>query len=195
MPTRTNRPAFDPIAYRQRNIIERAFCRLKDWRAIATRYGPKATPEGRYKTARNFLAGICLAAAVTWWISCVHTLGRYARHLKTVPRPGACHVKQVAFRLVDLFQICLIRHRLDARSVTALTRACNGRTSSSQAITATVRNSSPFDRYIGLIETAPGAPSTFSFNSTASVAGAFTAAQVRAISACERTRLRTQLVQ
>ena len=57
MPTRTNRPAFDPIAYRQRNIIERAFCRLKDWRAIATRYD---------KTARNFLSGICLAAAITW---------------------------------------------------------------------------------------------------------------------------------
>ncbi len=69
MPTRTNRPAFDPIAYRQRNIIERAFCRLKDWRAIARRYGPKATPEGRYKIARKLLAGICLAAAVTWWIS------------------------------------------------------------------------------------------------------------------------------
>jgi putative transposase len=60
MPTRVNRPAFDPIAYRKRNIIERAFCRLKDWRAIATRYD---------KTARNFLAGICLAAAITWWIS------------------------------------------------------------------------------------------------------------------------------
>jgi putative transposase len=59
MPTRTYRPAFDPVAYRQRNIIERAFCRLKDWRAIATRYD---------KTARNFLAGICLAAAITWWI-------------------------------------------------------------------------------------------------------------------------------
>jgi transposase len=55
-PTRTNRPAFDPIAYRKRNIIERAFCRLKDWRANATRYD---------KTARNFLAGICLAAAIT----------------------------------------------------------------------------------------------------------------------------------
>lgn len=60
MPTRTNSPAFDPVAYRQRNIIERAFCRLKDWRAIATRYD---------KTARNFLAGICLAAAITYWIN------------------------------------------------------------------------------------------------------------------------------
>jgi transposase len=67
MPPRTNRPAFDPIAYRKRNIIERAFCRLKDWRAIATRYD---------KTARNFLAGICLAAAITWWIRRVQTLAR-----------------------------------------------------------------------------------------------------------------------
>ena len=33
------------------NLIERPFCRLKDWRAIATRYD---------KTARNLLAGICM---------------------------------------------------------------------------------------------------------------------------------------
>ena len=59
MPNRINKPAFDTIAYKQRNLIERAFCRLKDWRAIATRYD---------KTARNFLAGICLAIAVTQWI-------------------------------------------------------------------------------------------------------------------------------
>ena len=59
MPNRCAIPPFDVIAYRQRNLIERAFCRLKDWRAIATRYD---------KTARNFLAGICLAAAIIWWI-------------------------------------------------------------------------------------------------------------------------------
>ncbi len=59
MPTRKRFPAFDPVAYRQRNIIERAFCRIKDWRGIATRYD---------KTARNFLAGICLAALLTFWI-------------------------------------------------------------------------------------------------------------------------------
>lgn len=58
MPTRTNRPAFNPAVYRPRNIIERTFCRLKDWRAIATCYD---------NTGRNFLAGICLAAAITWW--------------------------------------------------------------------------------------------------------------------------------
>jgi transposase len=59
MPTRTNRPAFDPVVYRARNLIERAFCRLKDWRAVATRYD---------KTARNFLAGVCLAVAFTDWL-------------------------------------------------------------------------------------------------------------------------------
>ena len=59
MPNRRAIPAFDAATYRQRNLIERAFCRLKDWRAIATRYD---------KTARNFLAGICLAAVLIWWI-------------------------------------------------------------------------------------------------------------------------------
>ena len=59
MPNRRAVPSFDATAYRQRNLIERAFCRLKDWRAIATRYD---------KTAHNFLAGVCLAAALIWWI-------------------------------------------------------------------------------------------------------------------------------
>jgi putative transposase len=52
-------PPFDALAYRSRNLIERAFCKLKDWRAIATRYD---------KTARNFLAGVCLAIAVMDWL-------------------------------------------------------------------------------------------------------------------------------
>ena len=59
MPTRRRAVAFDPTAYKARNIIERAFNRLKDWRAIATRYDKKAS---------NFLAGVCLAAAVTYWM-------------------------------------------------------------------------------------------------------------------------------
>ena len=59
MPRRIRKPDFDAAAYRQRNLIERAFCRLKDWRGIATRYD---------KTARNFLAGICLAAAIIFWL-------------------------------------------------------------------------------------------------------------------------------
>ena len=59
MPSRLVTPPFDSRTYRARNLIERAFCRLKDWRAIAARYD---------KTARSFLASICLAVAVTQWI-------------------------------------------------------------------------------------------------------------------------------
>jgi transposase len=49
----------DPKAYRLRNVIERMFARLKDFRRIATRYD---------KLGRNFLAGVVLAAVITWWI-------------------------------------------------------------------------------------------------------------------------------
>jgi transposase len=31
-------PAFDPGAYKERNTVERAFCRLRQHRAVATRY-------------------------------------------------------------------------------------------------------------------------------------------------------------
>lgn len=55
---RVNRHPFDAVAYRLRKAVERAFCRLKDFRAIATRYD---------KTARNYLAGLCLVAAITLW--------------------------------------------------------------------------------------------------------------------------------
>lgn len=48
----------DHALYRLRNLIERMFARLKDFRRIATRYD---------KLARNFLAGVVLAAAVIWW--------------------------------------------------------------------------------------------------------------------------------
>jgi transposase len=50
--------AHDRELYRQRNRIERMFARLKDFRRIATRYD---------KLARNFLAAVTLAAAITWW--------------------------------------------------------------------------------------------------------------------------------
>ena len=49
----------DTVTYRQRNLIERMFGRLKDFRRIATRYD---------KLARNFLAAVVLAAAIIWWI-------------------------------------------------------------------------------------------------------------------------------
>ena len=44
--------------YKLRNVIERTFCRIKDFRGIATRYD---------KTARNFLAAVCLVSAITNW--------------------------------------------------------------------------------------------------------------------------------
>jgi transposase len=58
-PTRKRRHPFDPLAYRLRNLIERAFCRLKDWRRIATRYD---------KLAANYAASVSIAILVTWWI-------------------------------------------------------------------------------------------------------------------------------
>jgi transposase len=60
MPPRRNRkkPAFyDKALYKKRHLIENFFSRLKDFRALATRYE---------KTARNFLAGVYLAAAIIW---------------------------------------------------------------------------------------------------------------------------------
>jgi transposase len=49
----------DITAYRNRNLIERMYGRLKDFRRVATRYD---------KLARNFLAGAMIAATVTWWL-------------------------------------------------------------------------------------------------------------------------------
>jgi transposase len=53
---KTPRP-FDKDIYKARHLIENFYCRLKQFRAIATRYD---------KTARNFLAAIHLAAAMVW---------------------------------------------------------------------------------------------------------------------------------
>jgi transposase len=50
----------DREAYRQRNLIERMFARLKDCRRVATRYD---------KLARNFLADVLIAAIVIWWLN------------------------------------------------------------------------------------------------------------------------------
>lgn len=43
--------------YRQRHKIENFFCRIKDWRRLATRFD---------KLARNFRAATCLVAALYW---------------------------------------------------------------------------------------------------------------------------------
>ncbi len=52
-------PAFDPQTYKGRNVVERAFGRLKQWRGIATRYD---------KHALNYRAGIILGAIVMFWL-------------------------------------------------------------------------------------------------------------------------------
>jgi putative transposase len=48
-------PAFDADLYRERNSVERGLNRLKQWRAIATRYDKYAT---------TYLGGVLLAVAL-----------------------------------------------------------------------------------------------------------------------------------
>jgi len=60
IPSKANRKAprrCDFALYAERNLVERFFNVLKQFRGIATRYE---------KTARNFLAGIHLACALAW---------------------------------------------------------------------------------------------------------------------------------
>ena len=62
IPNRSNRKqpySFNKRLYKLRWRIESACNRLKDFRRIATRYD---------KPARNYLASVCLAAALVWWI-------------------------------------------------------------------------------------------------------------------------------
>ena len=63
IPNRCNRKqpfSFSKRLYRLRWRIENAFNRLKDFRRIATRYD---------RLALNYLASVCLAAALVWWIN------------------------------------------------------------------------------------------------------------------------------
>jgi transposase len=60
IPTQRDRKvqrSVDPKLYRQRNLIERFFCKLKHFRRIATRFD---------KLARNFLSAILLASTRIW---------------------------------------------------------------------------------------------------------------------------------
>jgi transposase len=54
--------AANPVAcpdwiYANRHLVEALWARLKEWRAVATRYE---------KTARSFLGVLCLAATTDW---------------------------------------------------------------------------------------------------------------------------------
>ena len=60
IPSRSNatKKAYCPKRiYRRRHKIENYFCRIKDWRRIATRYD---------KLARNFLATATIVGALYW---------------------------------------------------------------------------------------------------------------------------------
>ncbi len=60
IPPKSNRKTerdCDFALYCERNLVERFFCTIKHFRAIATRYE---------KTARNFLAGLHLVCALAW---------------------------------------------------------------------------------------------------------------------------------
>jgi transposase len=50
-------PAFDPAVYRRRNVVERCFTRLKQWRDLATRFAKRAT---------IYRACLVLIAALIW---------------------------------------------------------------------------------------------------------------------------------
>jgi len=54
---RKDQREYDKELYKSRHLIENFFCKLKQFRAIATRYD---------KTARNFLAAVYLAASAIW---------------------------------------------------------------------------------------------------------------------------------
>ena len=60
IPSKANRKQqrkTDFAHYRERNLVERFFCTLKNYRAIATRYD---------KLASTFLAGVLLVCVVIW---------------------------------------------------------------------------------------------------------------------------------
>ena len=54
---RLNPRNYDRHLYKARHLLENFFCKLKQYRAIATRYD---------KTARNFLAAVYLVSCVIW---------------------------------------------------------------------------------------------------------------------------------
>jgi transposase len=62
IPNRCNRKqrfTFNKSLYKLRWRAENAFNRVKDFRRVATRYD---------RLAVNYLASVCIAAALVWWI-------------------------------------------------------------------------------------------------------------------------------
>ena len=86
IPPKSNRKVqrdFDKDAYKARHLIENFFCKLKQYRAIATRYD---------KTARNFLAAIHLAVSCT----------RFRRHrVRCFMEQEVCHGETAVYARVQ----------------------------------------------------------------------------------------------
>jgi len=62
IPGRSNRKrqiVYDKTRYRERHRVENAFCRIKDFRRVATRYD---------KLAANFVSGVAIAMLVAFWL-------------------------------------------------------------------------------------------------------------------------------
>lgn len=57
--SRKRKIVYDKRRYRDRHLIENAFCRIKDFRRIHTRYD---------KLARNFLSAVAIAILIAFWI-------------------------------------------------------------------------------------------------------------------------------
>lgn len=71
-------PGFDPQKYKQRNVVERCFNTLKQYRGIATRYD---------KTSESYLAAVTLASTLLWISLGRHALGPPLRPTPRRRRP------------------------------------------------------------------------------------------------------------
>ena len=58
-PTHKHQWYINRETYKDRNLVERMWCRLKDYRRTATRYD---------KLARNFASAVALVAVIIWWV-------------------------------------------------------------------------------------------------------------------------------
>ena len=57
--SRTRKVRFDRSRHKSRGMVEAVFCRLKDFRRVATRYD---------KLARNYASTLAIATIVAYWV-------------------------------------------------------------------------------------------------------------------------------
>ena len=79
IPRRSNRKApitYDTKTYKQRNLVERMFGRLKDWRRIATRHD---------RCAHTFMSAICIAPTVIFCLPALSPAAKRANPKAAIP--------------------------------------------------------------------------------------------------------------